>query len=76
LETRRAAAFQWSGQFSFTDVGAIVYYLKFVPWLVPDFSVDRYAEQLLKLQRQLDRGEPLTFVARQYLIEAHKDVAN
>jgi SAM-dependent methyltransferase len=63
---------EWSGRLLFTDVGAIVYYLKFVPWLVPDFSVDRYVEQLLKLQGQLDRGEPLAFGARQYLIEASK----
>jgi SAM-dependent methyltransferase len=69
-----ADAQEWSGPLAFTDVGAIVYYLKFVPWLVPDFSVDRYAEQLLRLQSQLDRGEPLAFVARDYLIEARKDM--
>ena len=27
---------EWSGKLSFTDVGAIVYYLKAVPWLCPD----------------------------------------
>ena len=26
---------EWSGRLVFTDVGAIVYYLKAVPWLVP-----------------------------------------
>jgi SAM-dependent methyltransferase len=69
-----AKAQAWSGRFAFTDVGAIVYYLKHVPWLVPDFSVERYADRLLELQRQVDRGEPLAFVARNYLIEAHKDI--
>jgi len=67
-----ANAQEWSGRSSFADVGAIVCYLKHVPWLVPDFSVDRYAEQLHELQRRLDRGQPLAFVARQYLIEARK----
>lgn len=32
----------WSGVFTFTDVGAIVYYLKAAPWLVPGFSVETH----------------------------------
>lgn len=63
---------EWSGALAFTDVGAVVYYLKAVPWLVPDFSVRTYHDQLLLLQRQLERGERLTFAARKYLIEANK----
>jgi len=65
---------EWSGNLSFTDVGAIVYYLKAVPWLVPGFSVGTHMQHLLALQRQLESGENLTFVARKYLIEAHKDL--
>ncbi len=63
---------EWSGHLSFTDVGAIVYYLRAVPWLVPGFSVETHSEHLLALQRRLDSGERLSFVARKYLIEAHK----
>ncbi len=63
---------EWSGRLSFTDVGAIVYYLKAVPWLVPGFSVEKHAKDLLKLQRRLEQGEDLVFSARKYLIEAHK----
>jgi SAM-dependent methyltransferase len=63
---------EWSGPLSFTDVGAIVYYLKAVPWLVAGFSVEKHARHLLALQRRLDDGEELTFTARKYLIEAHK----
>ena len=62
----------WSGKLTFTDVGAIVYYLKAVPWLVPGFSVTSHLEHLLKLQNQLENGEALTFVARKYMIEAKK----
>jgi D-alanyl-D-alanine carboxypeptidase len=65
----------WSGRFVFTDVGAIVYYLKHVPWLVPDFSVAQYAQQLVKLQAQHERGEALVYTARNYLIEARKEPA-
>ena len=56
----------WSGRLRFADVGAVVYYLKAVPWLVPGFSVDTHQDALLRLQARLDRGEPLVFLARKY----------
>jgi hypothetical protein len=59
----------WLGELAFTEVGAIVYYLKAVPWLVPGFSVESHLKYLLKLQEQLEK---LVFTARKYLIEAHK----
>jgi SAM-dependent methyltransferase len=65
---------EWSGKLSFMDVGAIVYYLKAVPWLVPGFSVETHLEPLLALQRRLENGDSLTFAARKYLIEAHNGI--
>jgi SAM-dependent methyltransferase len=67
-----ANAQDWSGRLSFTDVGAIVYYLKAVPWLVPGFSVETHSQDLLALQRRLESGAGLVFEAREYLVEAHK----
>lgn len=43
----------------FHDAGAVAYYLKAIPWEVPDFSVDRYAEPLVRLHRRLSEGPPL-----------------
>jgi SAM-dependent methyltransferase len=63
---------RWSGAFSFTDVGAVVYYLKAIPWLVDGFSVVMHLEPLLELQTRLERGEALAFEAGKYLIEARK----
>ena len=37
----------------FYDVGAIVYQLKAVPWQIPDFSVERYFDQLKGIQNQI-----------------------
>jgi SAM-dependent methyltransferase len=62
----------WTGQLAFTDVGAIVYYLKAVPWLVPGFTVRTHLHYLQELQGRLDRGGSLSFTAKKYLIEAHK----
>ncbi len=64
----------WCGQLSFSDVGAIVYYLKAVPWLVPGFSVTTHIQPLQSLQHQLISGRPLTFTARKYLLEARKNL--
>ena len=62
----------WSGELTFTDVGAIVYYLKAIPWLVPGFSVESHLKYLLNLQNQLENKGSLTFTARKYIIEARK----
>jgi hypothetical protein len=65
----------WSGHLAFIDVGAVIYYLKAVPWLVPGFSVATHLQPLLALQHQLESGQPLTFSARKYLLEAHEPSA-
>jgi SAM-dependent methyltransferase len=62
----------WQGRLTFADVGAIVYYLKAVPWRAPGFAVRTQLKPLLALQRRLRPGEVLSFAARLYLIEAHK----
>lgn len=67
-----AAAREWSGGLAFADVSAIVYYLRAVPWLVTGFSVETHLAGLMELQARLDRGEPLRFTARKFLIEARK----
>ena len=65
----------WTGTLTFTDVGAIVYYLKAVPWSVPGFTVATHLEQLLALQWRLDMEGKLVFAAKKYIIEAQKPLA-
>jgi SAM-dependent methyltransferase len=60
------------GRLTFSDVGAIVYYLRAVPWLVPGFSVETHLDGLLALQARHESGQPLSFQAGKYLIEAQK----
>ena len=61
---------EWEGALSFTDVGAIVYYLKAVPWEVPGFTVKTHLQYLLALQEKSEAGDGLDFYAANYLIEA------
>jgi SAM-dependent methyltransferase len=63
---------EWSGRLAFTDVGAIVYFVKAVPWLVPGFSVESHLKYLLDLQKKLENHKVLTFAAKLYLIESRK----
>ena len=44
LEAKEAFPFQ-----RFYDIGAIVYYLKAIPWQIPDFTVERYYEELYRI---------------------------
>jgi len=66
----------WAGGLTFTDVGAIVYYLKAIPWLVPGFSVDSHLKYLFALQNRLENKVSLTFTTRKYTIEARKPMVH
>ena len=63
---------EWEGRLVFSDVGAIVYYLKATPWEVPGFSVKTHLRYLLALQERVEAGGELAFYAAKYLIEATK----
>ena len=66
------AAEEWEGRMVFADVGAIVYYLKAVPWEVPEFTVETHLKYLFALQQRVDSGEELGFHAARFLLEASK----
>jgi hypothetical protein len=63
---------EWTGQSHFRDVGAIVYYLKAVPWTVEGFSVERHLAHLLTLQRRLEREGALAFHIKLMIVQARK----
>ena len=63
---------EWQGAIEFTDVGALVYYLKVVPWLVDGFSVESERDRLLALHERLANNERLLFESRKYLISARR----
>ncbi len=61
---------EWEGRLEFADVGAVVYYLKAIPWEVPGFGVRKHFERLVALQERLDADGKLSFYAGKFLIEA------
>lgn len=62
----------WWGTISFSDVGAVVYYLRAIPSAVRDFSVDRFRPELLGLQRRLESTGSLRFSEGRFVIRARK----
>jgi hypothetical protein len=54
----------------FLDAGAMAYYLKAVPWDVPDFDVDRYAGRLLALHRHIQSEGRFESTIHQFLLVA------
>ena len=60
---------EWSGPITFEGVEALVRYLRWMPWQLPaDFTIDAYADELLALD---DRGGPLEFTERRFVLLAH-----
>lgn len=56
----------------FHDIGAIVWILRKCVWWVPDFTVERYRDQLHALDTGLRAGRPFVAHSTRHLITAHK----
>jgi len=56
----------------FFDIGAVVYFLRKVIWMVPGFTVQRYRAQLRALHDRIQSGGPFVAYATRFLIEARK----
>jgi SAM-dependent methyltransferase len=62
----------WTGQQTFRDVGALVYFLKAVPWIVPGFSVESHRSMLAGHQERLEAVGVLAFSISRFLVEANR----
>jgi SAM-dependent methyltransferase len=67
IDLRRAAL-----RTVFHDIGAVVYFLRKVIWIVPDFNAERYGEQLARLHHHIQTNGPFVAHAQRFLIEAQK----
>ncbi len=60
------------GTLRFSDVGAVVYYLRAIPSMVEGFSVESHFDRLLELERLIESDGELSFVAKEFLLIARK----
>lgn len=54
----------------FRDIGAVIYFLRKVIWIVPGFTVDRYRAELRALHDRIQAEGPFLATTRRFLIEA------
>lgn len=56
----------------FFDIGAVIYFLRKVIWMVPGFTVERYRDRLHRLHDQITTTGPFVARTTRFLIEARK----
>lgn len=56
----------------FYDIGAIIYYLKAVPWQISNFSVDRYYDSLKKIHNKIQKKGFIDIEEHRFMIVAKK----
>ena len=71
-EFKITKAHEWTGKVTFKDVGAIVYFLKAIPWIVDDFSVDKHLTILKKLHKKIEKEGSLSYASKRFIILAEK----
>lgn len=57
----------------FYDIGAIVFYLKAIPWQVPDFTIEKYFERLKEIHHLIQENSYIDFTCHRFLIIANKE---
>ncbi|MDI6412854.1 class I SAM-dependent methyltransferase [Streptomyces albus] len=58
----------------FFDIGAVVYFLRKVIWMVPGFTVERYRDRLRDLHERIETDGPFVAHSARFLIEARKPI--
>jgi SAM-dependent methyltransferase len=59
-------------QLEFFDVGAVIYFLRKVIWIVPGFAVAEYRDKLLHIHQQIEADGSFVTHSSRVLIEARK----
>lgn len=54
----------------FYDVGALVYYLKAIPWQVPDFSIEKYEGKLYQIYQQIQSVGYFDVKQHRFIVQA------
>ena len=57
---------------AFDDIGAVVYFLRLVVWIVPGFTVERYRAELRELHERIRADGRFVATSHRFLIEARK----
>ena len=56
----------------FHDIGAVIYFLRKVIWMVPGFTVAQHRDRLRELHERIEREGPFVAHTARFLVEARK----
>lgn len=56
----------------FYDIGALLYYLKAIPWQVPDFKSEKYIAQLYKIHEMIQSKGYFDVKQHRFILKAKK----
>ncbi|MGA7476785.1 MAG: SAM-dependent methyltransferase, partial [Thermoplasmata archaeon] len=56
----------------FLDIGALVFYLRMIPWEVPGFSVDRHRLPLWEIYEEIERVGSFRVTTHRLLVVAQR----
>lgn len=59
-------------EYSFLDIGAVVYTFKAIPWYLNDFTVEKYRDRLLTMHEHIQKHGSFTVKDQRFFIEAAK----
>ena len=60
------------GKMKFLDIGAIVYYLKCIPWQIEDFSIDKYYKKLQIMNDLIENNGFIDIIMHRFYIIVKK----
>lgn len=60
----------------FADIGAVVFYLRAIPWQILDFSIEKYEPQLRELHELIKRDGKFSTRAHRYLLKCTKKITH
>ena len=63
---------EYTGSTRFYDVDSLVYYLKCIPWQIPDFSIEHYLDRLYLLHLQISAHGYTDFINQRFYLVAKK----
>jgi len=58
---------------TFRDIGAVLYYLKAIPWQITGFSIETHFDKLVRLHNFMEWQGKFIATAHRFLIIAHKE---
>ncbi|WP_433744309.1 class I SAM-dependent methyltransferase [Falsibacillus pallidus] len=56
----------------FFDIGAIIYYLKAIPWQIEDFTVEKYRKPLMEIHDEIERRGYIDFKSHRFYLTAKR----